>query len=187
VTDTGALSERIVHRLTERGETVACAESLTAGLLSAAIADTPGASLVLLGGVVAYASRAKVELLGVEPGLVERVGTVDAQVAAAMAEGVRRRFHATWGLATTGVAGPGPAEGKPAGTVHVGLAGPGGTRTWQLRLTGSRTEVRQGTVARLLELMAEGLGTEQQSSPPVTDRRGTVGGTAEARRQRRGG
>jgi nicotinamide-nucleotide amidase len=187
VSGTGALSGRIVHRLTERGETVACAESLTAGLLSAAIADTPGASVVLLGGVVAYAPRAKAELLGVQTGLIDRVGTVDAAIAAAMAEGVRERFHATWGLATTGVAGPGPAEGKPAGTVHVGLAGPEGTETWQLQLTGSRAEVRRLTVARLLELVDERLGRERQSAPPVTGPRGTVGRTAETTRQRRGG
>lgn len=180
MTDSCAGSQRVVHRLTERGETVACAESLTAGLLSAAIADTPGASAVLLGGIVAYAPRAKIELLGVEAALLDRVGTVDARVAAAMAEGVRERFHATWGLATTGVAGPGPAEGKPAGTVHVAVAGTAGTPTWELRLTGSRAEVRQLTVARLLELLvgvldrADVLGTERQSSPPVTGRRGTV-------------
>jgi nicotinamide-nucleotide amidase len=123
----------------------------------------------------------------VEAGLIERVGTVDAQVAVAMAEGVRERFHASWGIATTGVAGPGPAEGKPAGTVHVALAGPAGTQTRQLRLTGSRARVRQLTVARLLQLLAEQLGTERQSSSPATGHRGTVGETAETTRQRRGG
>lgn len=147
----------LVQRLTELGQSVACAESLTAGLLAAAIADTPGASLVLRGGIVAYAPEVKVELLGVPESLIASVGTVDPRVAAAMAEGARERLHATWGLATTGVAGPGPAEGKPAGTVHVALAGPAGTRTWSLRLTGSRAEVRRSTVERLLELAEEDL------------------------------
>lgn len=165
MTDLGALSERVVHRLTERSETVACAESLTAGLLSATIADTPGASGVLLGGIVAYAPRAKVELLGIEAALLDRVGTVDSSVAAAMAEGTRERFRATWGLATTGVAGPGPAEGKSAGTVHVGLAGPSGTQTWELRLSGSRAEVRRLTVVRLLEIFADSLGSS--GNPPL--------------------
>ena len=142
----------IVHHLTRVGETVACAESLTAGLVSAAIADVPGASAVLRGGVVAYTADLKVSLLGVPAELVERVGTVDPDVAVALAEGARSCLRATWGLSTTGVAGPGPAEGHPAGTVHVAVAGPAGTVAKALRLNGSRARVRHDTVVALLEL-----------------------------------
>ncbi len=131
---------------------MACAESLTAGLVCAAIADTPGASLVLRGAVVAYAADVKVSLLGVPESLVRARGTVDPDVARAMAEGVRHRLGATWGLATTGVAGPGPAEGKPAGTVHVAVAGPSGTVTRQLELKGSRGAVRRDATAAVLAL-----------------------------------
>lgn len=193
-------SERLVHHLTRVGETIACAESLTAGLLAAAIADTPGASLVLRGGVVAYAAEVKVALLGVDPGLIDQAGTVDPRVAAAMAEGARRRLGATWGVSTTGVAGPGPAEGKPAGTVHIAVSGPAGTVTRPLRLHGGRAAVRQATVAAALGLAVEQLGIDPVDAGPAaapardgparghpsvlaettatpSDPRGTVGGT----------
>lgn len=150
----------LVRRLTERGETLACAESLTAGLVAATIADTPGASLVLRGGIIAYAADLKVALLGVPDELLARVGTVDPEVAAIMAQQVRERLCATWGLATTGVAGPGPAEGKPAGTVHVAVAGPQGTRTMDLALQGSRGQVRAETVCEVLALAVAALGPE---------------------------
>lgn len=149
------LSARVVAHLTAVGETLACAESLTAGLLCATVADTPGASVVLRGGVVAYATDLKAAMLGVDPGLLASVGAVDAGVAAAMAEGVRTRLGATWGIATTGVAGPGPAEGKPAGTVFVAVAGPSGTATLPLRLEGSRAQVRSATVVEALGLALE--------------------------------
>jgi nicotinamide-nucleotide amidase len=165
----------LVAGLTEAGETLACAESLTAGLVAATVADTPGASLVLRGGVVAYAADLKTALLGVPDDLLQRVGTVDADVAAAMAEGVRQRLDATWGVATTGVAGPGPAEGKPAGTVHVAVAGPTGTVTRLLRLNGTRAQVRARTVAAVLALALEETRATHATAAPVADPRGTVG------------
>jgi nicotinamide-nucleotide amidase len=165
----------LVARLTERHETVACAESLTAGLVAATIADTPGASLVLLGGVVAYAAEVKTQLLDVPAGLVARVGTVDAAVAVAMAEGVRRRLGSTWGLSTTGVAGPGPSEGKPAGTVHVAVAGPSGTVTRALELNGTRAQIRAASVAAVLLLADEETGATRRTLAPPGDPRGTVG------------
>ena len=165
----------LVARLTEQHETVACAESLTAGLVAATVADTPGASAVLLGGVVAYAAEVKTRLLDVPAELVARVGTVDAAVAAAMAEGVRRRLGATWGLSTTGVAGPGPSEGKPAGTVHVAVAGPSGTVTRALRLDGSRAQIRAATVVAVLLLAEQETGATRPTPAPADDARGTVG------------
>jgi nicotinamide-nucleotide amidase len=167
--------ERLVELLTGRGETVASAESLTAGLVCATVADTPGASLVLLGGVVAYAPRVKVALLGVPAELIDRVGTVHPDVAIAMAEGVRARLGATWGLSTTGVAGPGPAEGKPAGTVHVAVAGPSGTATRALELKGDRAAVRSGAVREVLLLALHEIGATTATPAPATDAGGTVG------------
>ena len=175
VTDGRSVSERIVTHLTSVGETVACAESLTAGLVSAAIADTPGASVVLRGAIVAYAADVKVALLGVPASVVAEAGTVDPRVARAMAEGARLRVGSTWGVATTGVAGPGPAEGKPAGTVHVAVAGPRGTVTRELRLNGTRAEVRRGAAAAALELAFEamtrsaGLGDSPVPCDPAHD------------------
>jgi nicotinamide-nucleotide amidase len=173
--DTGAAGAALVAELTEARQTLACAESLTAGLVAATVADTPGASNVLRGGVVAYAADLKTALLGVPHDLLDRVGTVDADVAAAMARGVRERLGATWGVATTGVAGPGPAEGKPAGTVHVAVAGPAGTATRSLRLKGTRAQVRSGTVAGVLALALEETRATRGTAAPVTDPRGTVG------------
>ncbi|MCU1536838.1 MAG: competence/damage-inducible protein cinA [Humibacillus sp.] len=173
--DWSDLAAELVGLLTRRGETVACAESLTAGLVSASIADVPGASAVLLGGLVTYAARLKIELLGVPASVIDAVGTVDPAVAVAMAEGVRARLGATWGLATTGVAGPGPAEGKPAGTVHVAVAGPSGTASLACRLTGERAQVRASTVREVLTLALHEVGATQATPAPLTDAGGTVG------------
>jgi nicotinamide-nucleotide amidase len=175
VPDPSGAGAKLVARLTAAGETVACAESLTAGLVAATIADTPGASLVLRGGVVAYATELKTALLGVPPDLIARVGTVDAAVASAMAQGVRDRLGATWGVSTTGVAGPGPAEGKPAGTVHIAIAGPSGTATRRLELRGSRARIRAATVDAILALALEETQATHGTAAPTGDPRGTVG------------
>lgn len=171
----GTPGAHLVAALTEAGQTLACAESLTAGLVAATVADTPGASTVLLGGVVAYAAEVKTLLLDVPADLVARVGTVDPAVAVAMAEGIRRRLGSTWGLATTGVAGPGPSEGKPAGTVHVAVAGPSGTATRALELKGTRAEIRSATVDAVLRLAVQETGATRQTPAPPWDPRGTVG------------
>ena len=174
-TGPSAAGAALVAKLTAAGETLACAESLTAGLVAATVADTPGASVVLLGGIVAYAAEVKTELLDVPVELVARVGTVDPAVAVAMAEGVRRRLGATWGLSTTGVAGPGPSECKPAGTVHVAVAGPSGTVTRALELNGTRAEIRAATVAAVLRLAGEQSGATRPTPAPPAEPRGTVG------------
>ncbi len=165
----------LVAALTRAGQTLACAESLTAGLVAATVADTPGASVVLLGGVIAYAPEVKTRLLDVPAELVARVGTVDPAVAVAMAEGVRRRLGATWGVATTGVAGPGPSEGKPAGTVHVAVSGPSGTVTRALGLNGTRAQIRSATVDAALRLALEETGATRRTPALPWEPRGTVG------------
>ena len=96
------------------------------------------------------------------------MGTVDPDVAVAMAEGVRARLGATWALSTTGVAGPGPAEGKPAGTVHVAVAGPSGTATRALELKGDRAAVRSGAVREVL-LLAAPRDRRHAGNPCATD------------------
>jgi nicotinamide-nucleotide amidase len=149
-----------VEALRAQGATVATAESLTGGLVCATLVGVPGASDVVRGGVVAYAADVKTSALGVPASLVAERGTVDPDVAAAMASGVRDRLGATYGLSTTGVAGPGPSEGKPAGTVHVAVAGPDGVRTRQLQLSGDRHAIRTGTVDALLSWLVATLGEE---------------------------
>lgn len=153
-----------VDRLRELGATVATAESLTGGLVCAALVDVPGASDVVAGGVVSYATRLKTDLLGVDADLLAERGTVDARVAEQMAERARVVCGATYGVATTGVAGPGPHEGHPAGTVHVAVAGPLGTSSRCLDLDGSRREVRLGAVAAAVSLLVATLGKNGATS-----------------------
>jgi nicotinamide-nucleotide amidase len=152
----------IIARLTARGQTAAVAESLTGGLLAAALTAVPGASAAFRGGVVAYATEVKATMLGVPRDLLERHGAVHPDVAAAMAAGVRRRMAATIGAATTGVAGPDPADGQPVGTVYIAVSaggGPAGDGGWgdatvrSLALSGSREEIRRQTVAECLRLI----------------------------------
>lgn len=145
----------LVARLKQRGETLATAESLTGGLVGAALTDVPGVSAVYRGGVVVYATDLKATLAGVPEDLLAAVGPVHPDTAAALATGVRERLGATYGLATTGVAGPDPQAGVAAGTVYVAAAGPGAVRVRKLSLQGDRATVRQGSVLAALELAAE--------------------------------
>jgi nicotinamide-nucleotide amidase len=147
------LAAEVIRVLTQDGRTVATAESLTGGLLAAALTDVPGSSSAFRGGVVAYAAGLKAQLLGVDGDLLKRHGPVYAPVAAAMAEGVRDLLGATVGVSTTGVAGPGPADGHPAGTVHVAVSLPGDTVVRTMALPGNRDEVRRLTVERVLGLL----------------------------------
>ena len=154
----------VIDALRGTGQTVATAESLTGGLLCATLVDVPGASEFLRGGIVAYVPETKSDILGVDPGLIERVGTVHPEVASAMAEGAVRVLGSTWGVATTGVAGPEPSEGKPVGTVHVAVAGPSGVETRDLSLHGDRRLIREQAVDAALSLLIGRL-REETASP----------------------
>lgn len=149
----GADAAALVRLLTVQGLTVATAESLTGGLVCAALTDVPGASAVVRGGVVSYATDVKASVLGVDALLLARAGAVDPHVAEAMAAGARRVLGADLAVSTTGVAGPDPADGQPVGTVFVGVAGPGGTAVEQHAFTGDRSAVRRATVAAALDLL----------------------------------
>ena len=151
------LAAEAVDALRDAHATVATAESLTGGLVCATLVSIAGASDVVLGGVIAYTPQSKIDLLGVDAVLIAAQGTVDADVASQMAIGSRALFRSTYGLATTGVAGPGPGEGKPAGTV-----GPDGVRTTPLELDGDRDAVRKGTVDALLSQLVARLGEESR-------------------------
>ena len=162
-----AAAADLVTRLTAAGQTVAVAESLTGGLVSAALTEVPGASVVVRGGVLAYATDLKAAVLGVDAGLLAQVGPVDADVAGQMADGVRLLMGATYGLATTGVAGPDEVDGKPVGTVYVAVAGPGSARVKALLLTGGRGEVRAQSVLAVLILLAEELDGQIGEEAPA--------------------
>lgn len=144
----------LVHGLLlQREQTVATAESLTGGRLGMLLTETPGSSATYVGGVVAYATGLKVSVLGVPEEVVERHGVVSAECAVAMARGVHALTGVTYALSTTGVAGPDTQEGKPAGTVFVGIAGPGTETALALELVGSRYEIRDRTCAEALSAL----------------------------------
>jgi nicotinamide-nucleotide amidase len=148
-------AERVHALLQERDETLATAESLTGGRLAAALTGVPGASRSYVGGVVAYATSVKEAVLGVPAGLIEQYGVISAECALAMARGAAGVTGATWGIGTTGVAGPDLQEGKPAGTVHVGLVGPGTSRSLALELVGGREVVQDRTCEAALSALVD--------------------------------
>lgn len=145
----------VVAALRGRGLTLATAESLTGGLVAAEIVGVPGASDVYAGGIVAYATRLKHELLGVDAGLLEREGAIHPLVAEQMAAGVRARTGADAGVATTGAAGPDPQDGHPPGDVWIAIATADGVVSRHLALAGDRPAIRHGTVDAVLALIAE--------------------------------
>ncbi|WP_223690904.1 CinA family protein [Leifsonia poae] len=157
------LAARLIGRLTERGLTIAAAESLTGGELIAELTSVPGASAVVLGGAVVYATALKHSLLGVDEELLEREGPVHPDVARQLADGVRERLAvsgrpADIGLSTTGVAGPDPQGGRSVGTVFIGLSLESGTRVVELALDGDRAQIRRQVVDRVLAELAMELG-----------------------------
>jgi nicotinamide-nucleotide amidase len=152
---TRASATELVARLTRRGMTIAVAESLTGGLVVAELIAVPGASAVVRGGVVAYATEVKSSLLGVDAELLASNSPIDPEVARQMAEGVRWRLGrdgvpADIGLATTGVAGPDPQDGHPVGEVWLGVALGDTVEARGLTLGGDRASIRWATVSESL-------------------------------------
>ena len=163
--------------LRERGMTLAVAESLTGAALSAAIVAVPGASDVLNGAVVAYATPVKSSLLGVDPELLEARGPVDPDVARQMAIGARAALAvdgrpADTGLATTGVAGPTAQGGQPVGTVHIGVSVGERVLSRRFLFAGDRAAIRAATVEAALELLLETVTDDGsgQGAPGVPQR-----------------
>ncbi|OEU86412.1 damage-inducible protein CinA [Streptomyces abyssalis] len=148
------VAAQVLELLVERGETLAVAESLTGGMVAAEITAAPGSSRAFRGSVTAYATDLKRDLLGVDGALLAERGAVDEDVARRMAEGVQGALSASWGLSTTGVAGPEPQDGRPVGTVFAAVAGPhGATVSRGLKFEGDRGEIREQSVTGALELL----------------------------------
>ncbi|MGB2571353.1 CinA family protein [Micromonospora citrea] len=165
----GSPAAGVVHRLHERRETLATVESLTGGLLSAAIVEIAGVSGIYRGGLVTYATELKSRLAGVPEDLLAERGPVDPDVAVALAEGGRRRCGADWGLATTGVAGPEPQDGKPVGLVYVAAAGPTGPVVRRLDLDGGRDHIRAAAVIEALRLLTEQIQDADDPAGPAAE------------------
>lgn len=152
---TASPASRIIDTMAARGQTLAVAESLTGGMLVSRLIDVPGASTVVVGGVVAYATAVKRSLLDVPASLLDEHGPVHPDVAIAMARGVRVRLAvdgvaADLGVATTGVAGPDSQGPSPVGLVYVAVADARGASVRELRLEGDRPAIREGAVMAAL-------------------------------------
>lgn len=154
----------LVWGLAADGATVATAESITGGRLVAALTSVAGSSAVVRGAVVAYASDVKASMLGVDPALLAEYGPVCADVAEQMARGVRARLGATYGVSTTGEAGPDSASGRPVGTVFIAVDGPRGTTTRLLEVVGTRAQIQQGALSGALLMLAEARGPDGMDS-----------------------
>jgi len=150
--DEESMEHAVVALLAERGLTLAVAESVTGGLIGSRITNVPGASRVFRGGVVAYASEVKFDLLDVPEGPV-----VTEEAAMAMADGVRRRLKADVGLAVTGVAGPDPQDGMPPGTVFFGMAMGDMVEARPMRMPGDRERIRTFSTISLLDWLRKRL------------------------------
>lgn len=145
------LAASAIAALVARGETLATAESLTGGLIGAALTTVPGSSAAYRGGLVTYATDLKHSLAGVPFDVLRRYGVISPETATAMASGVRAATGSDWGLAATGVAGPDPQEGHQPGEVWIGLAGPGFPATAsRVDLDGDRDLVRTRAVSAAL-------------------------------------
>lgn len=148
----------ILEILSRRGETISVAESLTGGGLAQALSSLPGSSQIFCGSVTAYQAAIKNRVLNVPLELISEMGTVSEEVAVSMAAGVKDLLCSTWSISTTGVAGPGPVDGVPAGTVWVAIEGPI-SQTLQLELSGTREVVRNATIAGAIAAFARILNT----------------------------
>lgn len=163
--DGSTVDDLVAHALSGRGLTIATAESCTAGLLAARLTDRAGSSAWVRGGLVVYSNQAKQELAGVPGQLIDRVGAVSAEVAAALAEGARGRLRADVGVGITGIAGPdGGTAAKPVGLVHLSVVAGHGRRDERIVLPGSRSDVRVRSVGLAMHLLRELLTEDRETA-----------------------
>ena len=167
--DGSTIDEQVAALLDDRR--IATAESCTGGLIAARLTDRAGSSAYVAGGIVAYSNEAKVDLVGVDPRLIELFGAVSTEVADALADGAIERFDADLGIGITGVAGPGGgSEEKPVGLVCFSVAERGGSRiTRSTRLPGDRDDIRDRSTTVTLHLLRRLLLGESDQRLPGAD------------------
>ena len=153
--------EQLMELLKESKATVAVAESLTGGLISARLTKIAGSSEFFIGGIVCYHNRVKVIDVGVPANLISKHGPASKEVAIAMAESIRKRMRTTVGLAATGAAGPTPLPPAPVGLTYIALASEKGTEWKELHLQGTRTEIREKAAQAALGLLWLHFGGEE--------------------------
>jgi nicotinamide-nucleotide amidase len=162
------LEEAVVKLLTKRKETLAVAESCTGGLLANRITNVPGASEVFVGGYICYANQAKIEMLDVDPNIIEKHGAVSERVALALAKQTRTHARSTYALATTGIAGPsGGSTEKPVGTVYIALAALDKIVVKKLFLPTDRKTFKQLAAQAALDLLRRRLLRDQRTNPQI--------------------
>ena len=153
--------------LSARGETVATAESCTAGGIAERLTDVPGSSAWFQGGVIAYANEIKIRELNVDPDTLAREGAVSETVALQMAAGVRKRLQTTRGISITGIAGPGGGSPeKPVGLLWVGISGPRGEKAFRHQVNGNRNQIREHGIQRAMEGLWRVLRAEERVPAP---------------------
>jgi PncC family amidohydrolase len=160
------MAEEIISLAQSKGVYLALAESLTAGMVCARLADVPGASKVLLGGINTYQDQIKSQILGVSSSLLQMQSAVDPEVAAQLAESVRAKFafamqlapEQVIGLSTTGVAGPDSVGHHKPGEVYVGVSSKAGTKVFAEQFGGTRADIRRASLERALEVLREEIG-----------------------------
>ena len=157
----------LIATLKQRGETVATAESLTAGLVAAVLTSVPGSSAVVRGGVVAYATPLKTDLAGVDATALAEHGPVHPLIAEQLAEGTRIACRSSWGIGLTGVAGPDPQDGVEPGVVHLAVSGAAGTSVRTIEIDGNRHQVRSGAVWAAFALLSAEF--EAELDEPATE------------------
>jgi PncC family amidohydrolase len=155
------VTQELQDQLVRMESTVATAESLTGGQLAARLTALPGSSASFVGGVVSYATEVKVDVLGVPAEVIDKHGVVSGECAVAMAEGVRDLLGTTYGVSTTGVAGPERQEGKEPGTVWIAVAGPAGAAPSRLQLEGGREDVQRAACEAALAALTDVLRREE--------------------------
>lgn len=152
------LATTVINQLSKAGKTLAVAESLTGGGLGATITEVAGSSEVFLGGITTYSDLSKTKLLEVPKKLITKHTAVSEDVAKAMAEGARNLFKSDYAISTTGVAGPGKAYGKTAGTVWLAIASKKEVIAIELSISGDRATVRNATIESALATFSRILG-----------------------------
>ena len=168
--DIDDVARQLVSAGTDRGLTVSTAESCTAGMVAAAIADIPGASEVLRGGAVTYCDAIKHKVLGVSEETLRRYTAVSSQTAQEMAEGSRRLFDTDVAVSLTGYAGPGGGTAEdPAGTVYIGLSSSRGHQVRRFQCAGTRNEVRRAAALEALRMLVEACGELPDPASSVSD------------------
>lgn len=156
------LADQIHGRLVEAGRTVAVAESLTGGLVSAFLTAAPGTSVTFCGGLVPYGSDAKQDIAGVNRASLDEYGSVHETIAEQLAAGARHRLRSDYGIGLTGVAGPGTQDGQPVGEVYVAIADADSVHAQRYQLEGNRDAVRLGSVVAALAQLLDTLDAQRQ-------------------------